>query len=401
MLLDVNDNWEVWTEWYEARLRGEGGIEELEVARLLLPEGVWQRGPAAVNAQIRKLIAAHPSTAESDAEPTNANEESDALLIVQGPAAYSFVEEEGRIAAQPQVGVPDDPQTAEALHVEVLEKAWQLLERLSRSNAPNRVETSVRRLIDALGSDPEDINPGILLSRFRTLEADMHAYDTVEGRAELFPDAISEISDTARSTEDLMGLFPTIRRIQANALALEMQRANAEAVRAQLDEIKAAAAQSEMVAESTVEALSASDRELDHLKELADAAPDDAARADAIEKRGEVLAAQTLVHRNFLGRTWDLVSRNSIELGTAAKRGVVTGVEDGVKTAVSSTVIAGAAGLALQVAGPTAALAVLVASFTPFAKKFSAARERAERTPEEGNDGTPAGPDPETDQLDT
>ncbi|MGA2491718.1 MAG: hypothetical protein ABSF67_02075 [Roseiarcus sp.] len=62
-LLATNQNWEVWTDWYEARLAGDAAHppnEALEVARATIPDEIWTQGPAAVNAEIKRLIALHP-----------------------------------------------------------------------------------------------------------------------------------------------------------------------------------------------------------------------------------------------------------------------------------------------------------------------------------------------------
>ena len=55
-LLDLDQDWDVWTEWYEDRLHGRPEIEDLEIARLTLPEELWEQGPEAVNPAIKRLI---------------------------------------------------------------------------------------------------------------------------------------------------------------------------------------------------------------------------------------------------------------------------------------------------------------------------------------------------------
>jgi hypothetical protein len=58
-LLATDEGWEVWTDWYEARLRGVPCDLALEEARVLIPDEIWDQGPRAVNAEIRRLIAEH------------------------------------------------------------------------------------------------------------------------------------------------------------------------------------------------------------------------------------------------------------------------------------------------------------------------------------------------------
>jgi hypothetical protein len=55
-LLDANEDWEVWTDWYEARLKAGGADRVLEVARATIPGEMWEQGPKIVNAQIRSWL---------------------------------------------------------------------------------------------------------------------------------------------------------------------------------------------------------------------------------------------------------------------------------------------------------------------------------------------------------
>ena len=58
-LTGLDEGWEVWLDWYEARRDGEAAYEALEVARVLIPEEIWRQGPKVVNAEIRRLIVEH------------------------------------------------------------------------------------------------------------------------------------------------------------------------------------------------------------------------------------------------------------------------------------------------------------------------------------------------------
>ena len=59
------EDWGVWTDWYEARLRGDTPNEALERARVLeITEEMWEQGPKVVNAEIRRLIEKHRPTRE-------------------------------------------------------------------------------------------------------------------------------------------------------------------------------------------------------------------------------------------------------------------------------------------------------------------------------------------------
>jgi hypothetical protein len=56
-LLKENQDWQVWTHWYRARLEGQHANEALEVARVLIADEIWTQGPHAANAEIARLIA--------------------------------------------------------------------------------------------------------------------------------------------------------------------------------------------------------------------------------------------------------------------------------------------------------------------------------------------------------
>jgi hypothetical protein len=61
-LLAAGGDWDVWIDWYEARLAGDAARppnEALEIARATIPDEIWQQGPAAVNAEIKRLIDEH------------------------------------------------------------------------------------------------------------------------------------------------------------------------------------------------------------------------------------------------------------------------------------------------------------------------------------------------------
>jgi len=61
-LLAADEGWEVWIDWYEARLAGDADhppYEALEIARATIPEEIWNQGPEVVNAEIKRLIAEH------------------------------------------------------------------------------------------------------------------------------------------------------------------------------------------------------------------------------------------------------------------------------------------------------------------------------------------------------
>jgi hypothetical protein len=124
------------------------------------------------------------------------------------------------------------------------------------TNSAGVVRSSVERLLSALGTEFDEISPGVLLSRSRELEAVRVAFHD-----ELMPDTTAMLASTAHTLRDLLASFPRVRRIEAEALALDLDR-NADAVpaiREHMAAIKGVAAKSEAVTVETIGALSIND----------------------------------------------------------------------------------------------------------------------------------------------
>jgi hypothetical protein len=58
-LLAVDEDWVVWTDWYEQRLLGREAHQDIEVARVTIPNGIWNQGPKVANGQIKALFEEH------------------------------------------------------------------------------------------------------------------------------------------------------------------------------------------------------------------------------------------------------------------------------------------------------------------------------------------------------
>ena len=48
--LPAKQDWDVWIDWYEKRLRGGSRDEAYELVFASIPQEEWERGPAAANA---------------------------------------------------------------------------------------------------------------------------------------------------------------------------------------------------------------------------------------------------------------------------------------------------------------------------------------------------------------
>jgi hypothetical protein len=52
----ANQDWQVWTNWYDNRLDGRFRAEERELAYVHIDDALWHQGPAIVNAEIKRRI---------------------------------------------------------------------------------------------------------------------------------------------------------------------------------------------------------------------------------------------------------------------------------------------------------------------------------------------------------
>jgi hypothetical protein len=180
-----------------------------------------------------------------------------------------------------------DFDTAKDLYAELIAKANGLRSRLATTNADQRVQRSVERLLEALTARIEDVRPGVLLSRSRSIEADRNAFDTDDTRRELFPDAIAMVNDVLLGLQDLLAIYPIVRKIETERLALAIQRdpTRLDAVAAELEAIKKEASVSEVVSGAAVAALKENDPDIEVARTL--------------DVLAGLLADQLLVVRNF------------------------------------------------------------------------------------------------------
>jgi hypothetical protein len=386
-LLSANPDWEVWTNWYTARVSGGPIAEETNFAFAVIPEEIWEQGPRAVNARIKAFIEGYTSKRRRELvkDQQSEREASDSELLSQRPAAHTFLLREGRIEAEPQRGAPSDENIAQDIYEQVKAKAADLAEKLYQTNSDHRTIETAQRLLDCLGSILADVKPGILLMRYRALEADAASYDTAEARRELFPDAISRMRDLTASVDDLLGLYSAIRKVQAASLALEVQRADVSAIQVYLAEIRQAAASSDSVAVSAQAALEAALPEVEHATRSVERARGDVARATAVERRAEIVSIQILDYRNFVSATVQPLAKGLRRVGAELKevagksyKEAKDAIPRAVGQSVEGAVKAGIATLIGALSHPLIGLAALVASLRPLARKIDEAKKATE-----------------------
>ena len=102
------DQWQVWIDWYEARLAGRATSEAYDLTFVDVPEDEWKKGPAAGNAWIAANLAKLPKETLRDVGDILARIRKDPagapIRIVNGKAAIESNESDDdfAVAAQPQ-----------------------------------------------------------------------------------------------------------------------------------------------------------------------------------------------------------------------------------------------------------------------------------------------------------
>ncbi len=106
-LLETGEGWEVWTDWFAARLRGgwthgqrnDGENLEIEMARVFLEQHYWDQGAGAVNDQIlhlisdqnyrRQVLGAHGIEIDGDITVAPQQDETEAPPQSETPATHA------------------------------------------------------------------------------------------------------------------------------------------------------------------------------------------------------------------------------------------------------------------------------------------------------------------------
>ena len=281
--------------------------------------------------------------------------------LIQRPASHSFIFNRGRIEAESQPASTNYSEIASDILGEVSSKALEASARLKSCNAPIRTISTIDRLQSSLGSSVEGLRLGVLQMRFRSLEADITAYDTVDGRKEIPEDAFALMRDLCSSVEDLMGCFPQIAEIEAERLSQRLKDADVPSVIDLLNRIRQVAEDNEVVAPSAVEALGFGDEEISHDNGIIDSMASAPARSAAIKARDRTVGYMLLVYRNFVAGSVKVAGELS-GLGSDTWVRFRKKAPEHISSAVISLSISV---LVNALLGPTAALSAFVLSFRP------------------------------------
>ncbi len=288
--------------------------------------------------------------------------------VPQRPASFRFgLADDGKIHSSPTQRDTIDDAFARDTYSELKSKAQALQGRLGQSNSSARAIGAVNELLAALGSVFENFSPGVGLSKSRRIEEYAKAFDSEEGHKELYPDAIADMNDVLQSLQDLLAVFPIVREIERERIALRIETNETvlAALGAEISEIKRRADQSPVVSESAVAALRENDTAIEE--------------ALTIEAKANLVADQVLTSRNFVSVIASAIGEyatqtagpNLYKLGAECWEKMSEALPQGVGQAAQVTPILGVLMLAGYIEGSVGTLATLATGFGVVASNLS------------------------------
>ncbi|MBF2715438.1 hypothetical protein [Agrobacterium vitis] len=356
-LFETGDDWfyVIWS-WYSSFRLGVLPYSHLEhrletvisqVAKEL--DDFWERDPDAVMLDISGKLHF------TELQPKNIDctaIEQIADQLVQTPADFRFSSHDNQpIDAVPFKDAASNRAFAETTLIDAVEKAQEFREGLEKANADPSVKRSVDRLLAVLPPHLDALNPALMRSKTRSLEASALAYASAGAEAELFPNAVAELLDLVGTLKDLQGCFPQIAEVERNTVAIEIAGREQE-VETALSAITASARALSanypgIITASAVEAVAILD--------------DDIADASNQKVKRNLLAGSALIKHNYLSavyrRVLSPIGVEAVRVGKLYYKNTVDGSVVGVKTAAEK---AFPAFVAYQIGGTLAAAAVFL-----------------------------------------
>lgn len=352
-LTSFGDNWDFAARWLSDATSGKiaGDFGSSPVSNELLDHMMWARKPEYALSRLVELTRGR--TADSDVESIV---QKTTERLTQVSASFQFtVNPNGPIDAKPLLASTSSAFVNATLG-EAIEKANSLLSQLTTTDAAPRVTRSIERLLGTLDTIGDDLNPALLRSRTRSIEADGIAYVASGSNAELFPHAISEILDLVGTLKDLQSCFPEIIEVERNAAAIEIA-GKEEEVRKSIGEIALSARQLSanyptIVTERAVDAVAIFN--------------DDILDAPTVEVQQQHLAHAVLVTRNFVTAAYRKVLQpTGIEALRVAKIHYEAAINGSVSGTQAAAKKAPEAALAFYLAGWMGVAAVFLKDVLP------------------------------------
>ncbi len=229
LLAREGEHWEVWTNWYDVRLDPSKEIPcynppipELERARVLIPEDLWEQGPAAVNAEIRRLIEEHECSRVDDPPP----------IPPQQPATIEVEWQEERLVLRkrPLQADMDDYLLQAALQA-LRQQLRETIDTLQRDQSANAIDSRIieelRKVRELIPEEtPIDKSDGIQLA---LQVAELKAYfggmsqDEAQGWPEVLRQKVATQIETLHSLLARFRIWEELPSTEAEELGEEAE----------------------------------------------------------------------------------------------------------------------------------------------------------------------------------
>jgi hypothetical protein len=198
----------VWTIWYDDRLAGRVRDEGRELAYVRIEEGLWNQGPAKVNAEIKRRIEELKPPPEPSPERQGQSQElapPEAPLLPPSPATR-FVVQQGIVdVVPPTAWVGREAQVA-TYRARARTIALSFSDKLANTDAEPELAASVHVLVEVLGDDPSQLQPDQLRLASRTIASKARAYGHPSARGELSVESVSNLFELADVLVSLQAL---------------------------------------------------------------------------------------------------------------------------------------------------------------------------------------------------
>lgn len=209
------DNWNVWLDWYQARLDGQDPRPALifERAVAALTEDDWSQGTAHVNAKLKAAIeAASSDTPLPEPDEIGEQDRRGATFRRADDGHFAMVSE------QPVEGIRDDASSHD-LHADLSDVAEELLDRCRRSNSLADLAPVVESYIERLGEDVTQTRETVLIQGDRLanrLDVDDAARNSPDAMIEPLPlDAAGALRSLVSAHRLFVAADPYLARRQA------------------------------------------------------------------------------------------------------------------------------------------------------------------------------------------
>ena len=200
----LNSDWAVWTNWYEARLSGEGSSKQLHDRLSTIPESNWQMGPRTINAHMRAHVE------EFGRGPVLQAELTELLPPAQSSAPHKFTGDHCQMSVVVPVEEPNDPAIANSVLTALRTKISHVETANVRKDCVACLESNVEMVRHILANDVDQIPEADLLVAvlvFDTLRSVLNEKDDIHGvAAELY-----------RGLRSFASFYPTIIDIEMKA----------------------------------------------------------------------------------------------------------------------------------------------------------------------------------------